>query len=80
MWGYFCRQKDFKKNCGFNSTRGPNETWGRQNYLLSMVKINVFSAFVDACALLFDHSNCRDLKRDVPQGYTALGLLDKVKH
>jgi hypothetical protein len=33
--------------------------------------------FADACALLFDHSNCRDLKRDVPEGYTALGFLDK---
>jgi len=33
--------------------------------------------FIDACALLFDHSNCRDLKRDVPEGYTALGLLDR---
>jgi hypothetical protein len=33
--------------------------------------------FTDACALLFDHSNCRDLKRDVPEGYTALGFLDK---
>ena len=31
----------------------------------------------EACALLFDHSNCRDLKRDVPEGYTALGLLDR---
>ena len=30
-----------------------------------------------ACALLFDHSNCRDLKRDVPEGYTALGFRDR---
>jgi hypothetical protein len=27
--------------------------------------------------LLFDHSNCRDLKRDVPEGYTALGFRDR---
>ena len=26
---------------------------------------------------MFDHSNCRDLKRDVPEGYTALGFRDR---
>jgi len=30
-----------------------------------------------ACALLFDHSNCRDLKREVPEGYTKLGFRDR---
>lgn len=40
-------------------------------------KESSFSTKPDACALLFDHSNCRDLKRDVPEGYTALGLLDR---
>lgn len=38
------------------------------------------SAFLNkpkACALLFDKSNCRDLKRDVPEGYTQLGFRDR---
>jgi hypothetical protein len=30
-----------------------------------------------ACALLFDHSNCRDLKREVPEGYTGLSFRDR---
>ena len=46
---------------------------------MSAVQINYNSSLftTEACALLFDHSNCRDLKRDVPEGYTALGLLDR---
>ena len=37
----------------------------------------IFGFDAEACALLFDHSNCRDLKRKVPEGYTNLGFLDK---
>ena len=43
-----------------------------------MKYLKIFFGFdAEACALLFDHSNCRDLKREVPEGYTGLSFRDR---
>lgn len=62
------------KESTFITKPGLSYIFGRQWTLLN-IQVNYF--LLDACALLFDHSNCRDLKRDVPQGYTSLSLLDQ---